>query len=46
VRGKNLDRDLALQTRVSSAIDLPHSPTANGRENFIRTKSGAGWYRH
>ena len=39
---KHLDRDVAIQLRIARAIDLAHSPSAEGGEDFVRTDATAG----
>ena len=40
-RRQHLDRNVARQFRVARAIDLADAAGAEGRENFIRAKTGA-----
>ena len=40
--GKDLDRDVTLQLRVSRAIDLPHAAGPKGGEDFVRAEAGTG----
>jgi len=35
---RDLDRNVAIQTRVAGAIDLAHTAGANGRENLVRAE--------
>src|SRR5271157_2781635 len=44
---KNLQRDVAIQARVASAVDLAHSPGAQQGEDLVRAESGPGgeWHR-
>ena len=44
--GKDLERDVALQSRVVRAIDLAHSPGAERGENLIRADAGTGSEGH
>ena len=46
LRGGNLDRDVAIQARVSGAINLTHATRTDGSEDFVRTKFVAGLERH
>jgi hypothetical protein len=39
--GKNLDRDLALQARVTGAVDLAHAPRAEEPHHLVRAESRA-----
>jgi hypothetical protein len=39
---QNFQRNLAAEARIASAIDFAHSARAERRENFVRTKFGAG----
>ncbi len=39
--GQDLDRDIAVEPRVSRPVDLPHPAGAEGREDFIRTQACA-----
>jgi len=41
VRGKNLDRDGAVQTRIAGPVDLTHATRAKRRDDFIRPETGA-----
>ena len=41
-RRQNLDRDLAFQLRVGRPIDLAHATRADGGNDFVRAKTGAG----
>jgi hypothetical protein len=40
-RGKNLDGDVAVKTRVASAVHLAHTAGSKGRLNFVWTQSRA-----
>src|SRR5450631_3518646 len=42
IRGKNFDRHLALQRRVTCTEYFTHTARANQRDDFIRTDLGAG----
>ena len=37
--GKNLDRYVAVKTRVTRAVDLPHPARAYAREDLVRTET-------
>ena len=39
--GKDFDRDVAVQLRVASAIDMAHTPSPDRTENLVRTQSSA-----
>ena len=43
---QHLDGDMAVEPGVTRAIDLAHATRADRREDFVRTKSGAGGERH
>ena len=40
-RRKDLQRDFAIQFRVSRAIDFAHTPGAEGREDFVGAEARA-----
>ena len=40
-RREDLDSDVAIQTRITGTIDLPHPSRANQRENLVRTQPRA-----
>ena len=40
-RWQHLDRDLAPQSRITSAVHLAHAARADRRENLVRTEPGA-----
>ena len=40
--GQHLDGDVAIELRVSRAIDLTHAAGAEGHEDLIRAEAGAG----
>ena len=40
--GQDLDRDVAIQLRVTGPEDLAHSPFANAGDNFVDTETGTG----
>jgi hypothetical protein len=40
-RRQHLQRDLALEFRISRAIDLTHASRAKGRDNLVVTDSAA-----
>jgi len=42
VCGKDLDGDLAIQTRVARAIHLAHATCADERDDFVRSELRAG----
>ena len=44
--GRDLDRDVAIQTRVSGAINLSHTPRTDKCEDLIRAEFVAGLERH
>src|SRR5688572_31377934 len=44
--GQNLDRDLATELRIARAIDLAHSASADGGEDFVSAEGGARSQRH
>ena len=44
--GQDLQRDLALEPRITRPIDLAHSADAKQRHDFVRTKPGARAKRH
>ena len=44
--GENLDRDLALQARVTGAVDLAHAPRAEQPHDLVRAESRACLERH
>ena len=44
--GQNLERDVALQSRVAGAIHLAHAARAERRNDFVRAESSAGIERH
>jgi len=37
-RREDFDSDVAIQTRITGAIDLPHPARANQREDLVRTQ--------
>jgi hypothetical protein len=39
---QDFDGDVAAEARIPRAVDLTHTPGPEGRENFVRTKAGAG----
>jgi hypothetical protein len=39
--GENLDRDLALQARVTGAVDLAHAPRSEPPHDLVRAESKA-----
>ena len=43
--GKDLDRDFPTQARVAGAIDLPHAPRAQQREDLVGPELRPGWDR-
>jgi hypothetical protein len=43
---ENFERHVALQLRVTSAIDLAHAPDAEQGLNFVGAKPGSYWGRH
>jgi hypothetical protein len=43
---KDFDRDHAVETRVSGAIDFAHSSCAQRREDLIGTEMGSCCYLH
>ena len=45
-RGKNLDRDLAMQLGVAGAIDLAHTANAERADDLVRADVCAGRQRH
>ena len=46
VRRQHLDRDVAVELRVSRPIDLAHAPRADRREDLVGTQPVAGGERH
>jgi hypothetical protein len=40
--GQDLDRDVAIQLRVTGPEDLAHSPFANAGDNFVDTETRTG----
>ena len=40
--GEDLDRDVAPEARVATAIDLAHAAGADGRDDLVRTEAGSG----
>jgi len=44
--GKNLDRDVAIQARVTGAIHLAHAAGANQREDLVWAEAGTGLNGH
>ena len=44
--GKDLDRDLALEARITGAIDLAHATSAEHADDFIRTEARTGGEWH
>src|ERR1700686_1306033 len=44
--GQDFERDLAPEPRIEGPIDLTHSASAEGRENFVGAKSVADCERH
>jgi hypothetical protein len=40
--GEQLQRDVTAEPRVDRPIDLAHAPGADGGDDLVRTKSGAG----
>ena len=40
-RRQHLDSDISSQPRITRALDFAHPAGANGRDNFIWSKSGA-----
>jgi hypothetical protein len=46
LRAGNFDRNVAIQTRVSGAIDFSHPARANGRKDFVRAEFVAGREQH
>src|SRR5207244_1874276 len=43
---EDLDRDLALQVRVVSAVDLAHAAGAERAADLVGAETGSGWQRH
>lgn len=43
---KNLDRDGAIKTRAASLVDLPHTSSANRREDLVRAETSVRRERH
>ncbi len=39
--GQDLDRDVAVQPGVAGAKDLPHTPFADRRDDFVNAQTGA-----
>ena len=46
IRGKHLDRDVAPESRVATAIDLAHSARAEQGKDFVGTEMDTGCQRH
>jgi tRNA/rRNA methyltransferase len=44
--GKNLDRDVPIESRVASPEDLTHTAAAEETEDLVGAKTGAGGQRH
>ena len=44
--GENLERDIAPQTCIFSAIDFPHPPGAERRDDLVRSKFRTRIQRH
>ncbi len=44
--GEDLDRDVALQARVTGAVDLAHAPRGEQLHDLVRAESRAGLKRH
>ena len=44
--GQDLDRDVAIELRIASAIDLAHSAGPKRAEDLVRTEARAGGQRH
>ena len=45
-RREHLDRDVAVQTPISGAVDLPHAADAQYRDHFIGTEASARGKTH
>jgi hypothetical protein len=46
VAGEHLDRNITLEARVASAVDLSHAAAADTRDHLIRSESSAGTDSH
>ena len=46
MRGKDLDGNEAVETRVAGFVDFPHTADANRRQDFVRTQPRAGFEGH
>ena len=40
--GQHIDGDRAVQARVAGFVDLTHAPSADGRDDLVRTELRAG----
>ena len=45
LRGKDLDRDVAVELRVARAVDLAHAPGAERREDLVGAEACSGGKR-
>src|SRR5687768_6314498 len=46
LRGDDLQRNIAAQSCIPSAIDLAHAADAEQRQDFVGAETGAGRQRH
>ena len=44
--GQHLDRNVAMELRITGAIDLAHAARANQRDDFVRAEASSGGQTH